>query len=707
MDKVKLHDLERLDIPDANALQDLVYTYCSRFIGQILGQGNWTHDQKSFNRGGVFSKPDLTITHNAVGVAGSDAFKRTQLKVTLGSKFMVYHYATDDTAISVSADDPREVEGHILSIDPSNAQQQDKFDLIGVQDAFDSTGQHPYVWVRPVAYDADTATRRKWSTTTSKEVAVALKTRIRTVAEFAFQADDPGPEWCAIGRILMHKPETAGTGAQKPEIKWFHWSDMEAFGGEIPKGLLGELGLYSSTSTGYNIQGKDGRRIDGLVNQLTEIKRQIARLYGGNPHFPEHDYWHHWRAGVLDTVPQPQGIMSLTRRQRELKELWGANGYAIEELVDDAPTSQFSWDKFISDNGLSDGTYNFPINVTAGILHDEDGEQVYDTPEEQGADGGLNLRVEIVVSGGALDSSVFFLGATEEFSPGAGYGFMANQPGKPFKVTSKGFTAESLTHLAFVNSAWSGTATVGTELKSLDKDDFDRRIQANVDESLTASTMPVAVFHAAHTLEGFTGAESDGEWNEKRNWNYSYQHRNGKTVRFWRVARGTYVLDFGSKVNCVVATSTQFNGSATVAALDPNTDPLNGTSSTGAKGPKTWVVQGQNPQQASGATSDLSGPTAPTRYWLVRTQYYAGHQDYISEVGEGWISGREEPMTSYENLSQEAGGFFEKLENVHDASFSLAAWLISSATGGRVVKQQKTLIEGDLEGNGFGGILND
>ena len=477
MDKVKLHDLERLDIPDANALQDLVYTYCSRFIGSLLGQGNWTHDEKGINRGGVFSKPTVTITHNAVGVAGSDAFKRTQLKITIDNKFLAYHYATDNTSVSVSADDPREIEGHILSIDPNNAQQADKFDLIKVQDAFDSTGQHPYIWVRPVAYDSDSATRRKWSTTTAKEVAVALKTRIRTVAEFAFQADDPGPEWCAIGRILMHEPETAGTGAKKPEVMWFHWADVEAFGGDVPKGMLGEFGLYSTTSTGYIPQGKDGRRIDGLINQITEIKRQIAALYGSNPHHPEHDYWHHWRAGILDTIPQPQGVMSLTRRQRELKALWGANGYAIESLVDDAPTSVFDWDKFISANGLTDGTYNFPVNVIAGILHDEDGEQVYDTPEEEGADGDLNLRIEIVVEGGAFVESTFFLGATDVFEPGTGYGFMANQPGKTFEVTSKGFTAESVTHLAFVNSSWTGTATVGTELRSLEKDSFDRRIQ--------------------------------------------------------------------------------------------------------------------------------------------------------------------------------------------------------------------------------------
>ena len=218
--------------------------------------------------------------------------------------------------------------------------------------------------------------------------------------------------------------------------------------------------------------------------------------------------------------------------------------------------------------------------------------------------------------------------------------------------------------------------------------------------------MPVAVFHAAMTLEGITGTD-DEEWNQVRNWNYSYQHRNGKPVRFWRVARGTYVIDFGSVVNCVVATSTQWNGNATVAALDPNTDPHNGTSSTGVKGPASWVVQGQNPQKGSGATSDQHGPTSPTRYWLVRTQYYEPHDDYESASDEGWDNGREESMTSFENTSQEAGGFFEKLENVTDASFSLAAWLIAPATGGSVVKQQKSLIEGDSDGNGFGGIKND
>ena len=39
-EKVRLFDNERLDIPDASALSDLVYEYVGRVCGALLGAGS-------------------------------------------------------------------------------------------------------------------------------------------------------------------------------------------------------------------------------------------------------------------------------------------------------------------------------------------------------------------------------------------------------------------------------------------------------------------------------------------------------------------------------------------------------------------------------------------------------------------------------------------------------------------------------------------
>lgn len=706
MDKVKLHDLERLDIPDAAALQNLVYNYCARFIGGLLGQGNWTDSQAGFNRGGLFSKPTSPITHNVSG--GVDgALTRIEAKLVISTKFVLYHNSTDNTDLSVSTSDPKEVEGHVLAVDPNNAQQQVKFDLMGAQDAFNSSGMHPYVWVRPVGYDSDTATRRKWSTTTGAEVATALKTRTRYVVEFAFQADNPGPEWCAIGRILFHAPTTVGTDGAKPEVKWFHWSDIEAWEGEVPAGLLGQRELYSDTSTGVPIRSETGQSMDGLINQLAQMRHQIANLFGSNPRAPEEDYWHHWQAGKFNSDPEPQGVLSLTRRAMELKSLWDAAGYAIESLEADP---EFDWTTVVG--GWSDGAYSMPVNVTAGLLDDMTGEPIFDSPQtEDGADGGLALRLQIQVQGGDVTATTFFAKHLP-FVSGMGYGFMANQPGKTFTVTAAGFTAESVQHVDFINSGWTGTATVGTELRSKDKDLFDQRITTNA-TTVPVDMMPTVVFRAAPYYPGWSGSGDDPDINSVRTWTYSYMHKTNNVVRFFRAARGTYIVDLGTECDTVVATANLMNGAVSVYPLEPTTNLLNGTNATtGNLGPSSFVLQGQLPDTG---VSNYNGATAPTQYWLVRCLFFeAPYEYYGTNMGASSLTdaSRHEnddfiTELQVDNESQEVktnGHIFDGAENVTDAAFFLTAYSISSAGGGGIRKDNaKAEVEGDaVSGAGFG-----
>lgn len=202
-DKVKLHAQERFDLPDANALQSLLYSYMESALGALLGYGN-----------GCLSRPTLTFTQ--VGAV---------FNVTFGA-FQLY-YSQRETL------DPDGVtyktwRGRVLSHVPGGSQVS-VLDYTAARAAAvaanvvpggipaGTAGAFPFLWARPLDLDTDTANRRQWSIPGGTEQLVALLTRTRAVVEFKLgdkqpPTNDGKGEWCVFGKI------TAWNGAGTPVI---------------------------------------------------------------------------------------------------------------------------------------------------------------------------------------------------------------------------------------------------------------------------------------------------------------------------------------------------------------------------------------------------------------------------------------------------------------------------------------------------------
>ena len=75
MDKVRFEDNERLDIPDTNALQDLVYEYVGRVLGALMGRVS-----------GCLDPPTFTVDHNTK-------------TITLTSG-LFYHFKIEDSGVT-------------------------------------------------------------------------------------------------------------------------------------------------------------------------------------------------------------------------------------------------------------------------------------------------------------------------------------------------------------------------------------------------------------------------------------------------------------------------------------------------------------------------------------------------------------------------------------------------------------------------------
>jgi len=189
-DRVRLEDQERLDKPDADALQELVYTYVREAFGGLLGNASgllsplaWTEQ----NDGATFllSLDKLVLCHledqgtrvEDRGIAGA---------VNVGAKWgsVVYSF------------DPADA-GHVNHpIDYTAAR--------GIE-AGGPGGTKPYIWARPYGVPSDVDTRRVWNVATGAEVATPVQTRTRQRMEFEISAAAPvqgaGLPWVAIARV--------------------------------------------------------------------------------------------------------------------------------------------------------------------------------------------------------------------------------------------------------------------------------------------------------------------------------------------------------------------------------------------------------------------------------------------------------------------------------------------------------------------------
>lgn len=283
--RVKLTDQERLDAPDARALQELVYQYQREALGDLLG-------------GGVGTLSPIVWTLADGGIIA-----------LLGSMspFALVTQQRDLTRSQPST--PAVTVAHawktqIISFDPAAAGHVNyPVDLLPARTAAAAAGYttRPIVWARPFQLDTDTDTRRVWDVGTAVEVATPLETRTHTRLEFAVSETAPavgvGADWAPIaycsGWSLVgsyYQPFFQSVSVWDSE-DLFDWTGesgdvFNKFTNKISAGWLEDrIALGSDAfdsahglSAGY-APGAD--RGAGLVTMLHFIRRGLQRILSG------------------------------------------------------------------------------------------------------------------------------------------------------------------------------------------------------------------------------------------------------------------------------------------------------------------------------------------------------------------------------------------------------------------------------------------
>ena len=301
MDKIRFQPQERLDLVDANALQELVYKYMGEALGGLMG-----------NAGGALTTIEYTSTENA----GT---------YTISLKPFQYYWCQPEQIMEVTRPDgskrdvPKRYSGMVVSFDPADEGQVETLDWTWARNIWKNTAQAgdnnqgdpweqvhggykpnnsflmPILWARPYFTDTDIDARREWNVAAQAELPISMKTRTRTRTELKFQnnrpvvdpAEDNQNQWVPIGRVAAWNYDTQtqnANGAYIPDAFYlapiycwdshFAHGDVEAQAGgaENPAGPHGE-GVA-------RFQGEDGAKGDQFAN--ASVKNA-----GGEPGFTD------------------------------------------------------------------------------------------------------------------------------------------------------------------------------------------------------------------------------------------------------------------------------------------------------------------------------------------------------------------------------------------------------------------------------------
>ena len=189
-DSVRVSANQRLDKPDFDAIQSLVYRGVREAIGGMLG-----------GSAGALT-PVVWSKSNANGV-----YLLSFEKMVVAWSKAVETRVEDrgfDPAVTVDVG----YESRIIPFDPDEiGHQNHPLDYTDARTAEqDNPGTKPYIWVRPVVVPADTDVRRFWSVAIGDETAAATATRNFVRLQFAINETTPvqgiGDKWSAIARVM-------------------------------------------------------------------------------------------------------------------------------------------------------------------------------------------------------------------------------------------------------------------------------------------------------------------------------------------------------------------------------------------------------------------------------------------------------------------------------------------------------------------------
>lgn len=277
---VRFMGLERLDLADIRAMQDIQVGQQMETLGALMG-----------NSEGALSTPVGTLTNN-----GAQWF----LDIGPFQFFMSFdNRSSDGNPIRSQGlpdnlygeDGIKSKRGVVLSHDPKDAGQNSRVNvtdlLTTVQSSYDTNGIvwddviYPYLFVRPQIVPTESDARQFWSVTSGAEEAATINTRNRIRFEFYLGvtrpdiASDEAP-YVKVARILRWFPDTNFSGGSVPKP-------------EIP--ILYPISVWDSDESARFVKhpGNDAfdGSIDGLRNPLgvapTSIQISRSSQFGAAP----------------------------------------------------------------------------------------------------------------------------------------------------------------------------------------------------------------------------------------------------------------------------------------------------------------------------------------------------------------------------------------------------------------------------------------
>lgn len=278
---------ERVDKPDFDSKDDLVYNYLDSTLGALLGYG-----------GGMLSPAKTTFTDDGV-----------TYNVALGA-FHAYYSARE--TFDAATNTYRSWQGKVLTHIPGGSQVS-VLDYTAARAAAVAAnvvptgipaatpGAFPFVWMRPSQVDTNTEARRYWDGAT--EASVAMATRTTTLLEFTIAdgaPSDVGGAWVPIAKITYW--DGAGTavlglptltqlsvwdgggiqGSSAYSDPW-KWADAEEGVWYDPAGntstasrLLPSIAGGGISYPGFGAMGQNPSF--GLIQMLYVVRARVKRL---------------------------------------------------------------------------------------------------------------------------------------------------------------------------------------------------------------------------------------------------------------------------------------------------------------------------------------------------------------------------------------------------------------------------------------------
>ena len=225
---VRLDADERLDKPDALALQNMNMEYMVRAIGAAFGWG-----------GGCTSPPTATF---------QTATSPRTLKLGGFQFYICEPILPESPAATVTSFTTvyKGFRGNFLTFDPSDSGQitDIPFDSIWAiaqaNYASPITDMYPFLYVQPYSVDIDADARFVWDSGTAQGAPTTIKTRTVVRCAFKFSIKPPQEElgWAPVLQILWPDLNpSVGTG--QPAVKYIGWKDAltsQAFTGDADLG---------------------------------------------------------------------------------------------------------------------------------------------------------------------------------------------------------------------------------------------------------------------------------------------------------------------------------------------------------------------------------------------------------------------------------------------------------------------------------------